>query len=190
MKAYFEKNYNGEPYDALGRRKNQPLFYIMGGGKIAPNAKKGAVTGPSAATSAAMSRPSAKSTATAASSVRTISSVGGGSAQAKALEGQIAELKLQNDTLDKERDFYFGKLRDIELLLQARPLEAGPGQELSQDILKILYAAEDEKVTVTQEGELTITAPTGEQVTGDVLPPADATPEDGVAAGGDAEMAE
>ena len=88
MKAYFEKNYNGEPYDALGRRKNQELFYIMGGGKIAPNAKKGAVvTGPSAATSSGVSRPSAKSTATAASSVRTISSVGGGSAQAKALEG-------------------------------------------------------------------------------------------------------
>lgn len=27
-------NYNGEPYDALGRRKNQDLFYILGGGKV------------------------------------------------------------------------------------------------------------------------------------------------------------
>lgn len=87
--------------------------------------------------------------------------------------------------MDKERDFYFGKLRDIELLLQARPQAEGPGQELSQDILKILYAAEDEKVTVTQEGELTITAPTGEQVTGDVLPPAnETTPADETATGG------
>jgi hypothetical protein len=40
-------------------------------------------------------------------------------------------------------------LRDIELLLQARTMEAGPGQELSQDVLKILYAAEDEKVEVS-----------------------------------------
>ena len=36
LKAHFEKNYNGEMYDALTRRKNQELFYIAGGGKIAP----------------------------------------------------------------------------------------------------------------------------------------------------------
>ena len=68
--------------------------------------------------------------------------VGGGSAQ---LEAQISELKLQNDTLDKERDFYFGKLRDIEVLLQARNAESSQNQ-IAQDILKILYASEDEKV--------------------------------------------
>ena len=52
--------------------------------------------------------------------------------------------------MDKERDFYFSKLRDIELLLQARSVEEGdPSQILGQDILKILYAAEDEKVEVT-----------------------------------------
>ena len=50
------------------------------------------------------------------------------------------------------------------MLLQGRPMEAGPGNDLSQDILKILYAAEDEKVTVSATGELTITAPNGEQV--------------------------
>lgn len=76
---------------------------------------------------------------------------------------------MQTDTLDKERDFYFSKLRDIELLLQARTQGAdSPGYDLGQDILKILYAAEDEKVEVAQTGELTITAPTGEQVTGEV----------------------
>lgn len=42
LKAYFEKNYNGEPYDALGRRKNQELFYILGGGKVAAPVKKSA----------------------------------------------------------------------------------------------------------------------------------------------------
>ena len=77
-------------------------------------------------------------------------------------------MRLQNDTLDKERDFYFTKLRDIEMLLQGRPMEAGPGNDLSQDILKILYAAEDEKVEVSASGELTITAPNGEQVSGQV----------------------
>lgn len=72
------------------------------------------------------------------------------------LEQQIHELKLQNDTLDKERDFYFGKLRDIEILLQARGGEASENP-IAQDILKILYASEDEKVQVSSDGLLVIT---------------------------------
>ena len=34
MKRYHDINYNGEPYDAVGRRKGQDLFYILGGGKV------------------------------------------------------------------------------------------------------------------------------------------------------------
>lgn len=34
MKRYFDINYNGEPYDAVGRRKGQDLYYILGGGKV------------------------------------------------------------------------------------------------------------------------------------------------------------
>ena len=41
MKKYFDMNYNGEPYDALGRRKNQDLFYILGGGKVGGQAGTG-----------------------------------------------------------------------------------------------------------------------------------------------------
>jgi len=37
--------------------------------------------------------------------------------QVTQLEGQLQELKLQNDTLEKERLFYFDKLREIEFLL-------------------------------------------------------------------------
>ena len=93
---------------------------------------------------------------------------GASAAKVRELETTVQELRLQNDTLDKERDFYFTKLRDIEMLLQGRPQEAGPGNDLSQDILKILYAAEDEKVEVSANGELTITAPNGEQVQGEI----------------------
>ena len=76
-------------------------------------------------------------------------------------EQQIQELKLQNDTLDKERDFYFSKLREIEVLLQNRGQQTPEQQVLGQDILKILYASEDEKVAVSADGVLTITAPDG-----------------------------
>lgn len=41
MKRYFDLNYNGEPYDALARRKNQDLVYILGAGKVAPPPKAG-----------------------------------------------------------------------------------------------------------------------------------------------------
>jgi microtubule-associated protein, RP/EB family len=40
IKAYFEKHYNGEPYDGPARRKHQELYYIAGGNKVNPNNMK------------------------------------------------------------------------------------------------------------------------------------------------------
>jgi len=62
-------------------------------------------------------------------------------------------LKANNDTLDKEREFYFGKLRDIEEMLQKRGLDT---DALGGEILKILYASEDELVHVDDKGALRI----------------------------------
>jgi hypothetical protein len=46
MKAYFDQNYNGEPYDALARRKGKSLWLIQPGGKIvAPPPKKTSTSG-------------------------------------------------------------------------------------------------------------------------------------------------
>ena len=36
---------------------------------------------------------------------------------------QITELKLSVDSLEKERDFYFAKLRDVEILCQCPEIE-------------------------------------------------------------------
>ena len=58
LKAYFEKNYSGDEYDALARRRNQDLFYILGGGKVGAPPQGGAQrAGGAAGSSAAGSRP-------------------------------------------------------------------------------------------------------------------------------------
>ena len=63
-------------------------------------------------------------------------------------------MKMNNDTLDREREFYFCKLRDIEEMLQKRGLDQDP---LGSEVLKILYATEEEHVVVDEKGNLTIT---------------------------------
>uniref|UniRef100_A0A1S2YDF5 Microtubule-associated protein RP/EB family member 1C-like n=2 Tax=Cicer arietinum TaxID=3827 RepID=A0A1S2YDF5_CICAR len=53
---------------------------------------------------------------------------------------QITGLKLSIDSLEKERDFYFAKLRDIEILCQTPGIEHSP---VFAAIQKILYATDD-----------------------------------------------
>lgn len=51
----------------------------------------------------------------------------------------LSELRTEMDGLEKERDFYFDKLRDIEILLQECE-DSGNKSELTESIFKILYA--------------------------------------------------
>lgn len=53
---------------------------------------------------------------------------------------QMQDMKLTIDALEKERDFYFGKLRDIEVLCQEHESEGLP---LMSQIMDILYATEE-----------------------------------------------
>jgi len=50
---------------------------------------------------------------------------------------------LNNEVLDKEREFYFGKLRLIEEIIQKKGFE---GNAMGETVLKILYAGEDEEI--------------------------------------------
>ncbi|XP_027913019.1 microtubule-associated protein RP/EB family member 1C isoform X1 [Vigna unguiculata] len=60
---------------------------------------------------------------------------------------QLTELKLSIDSLEKERDFYFAKLRDIEILCQTPEIEHSP---IVGAIQKILYAADDDGTAVAE----------------------------------------
>lgn len=68
---------------------------------------------------------------------------GGAGANAKvlALETEVTELRDQLSGLERERDFYYNKLRDIELLCQEYEAKEDKAPALEQ-ILEILYATE------------------------------------------------
>jgi RP/EB family microtubule-associated protein len=65
------------------------------------------------------------------------------------LSSQVAELKLTIDGLEKERDFYFGKLREIEILCQ----QADQSHEVVQSVLRIMYATDENQEFVSEESE-------------------------------------
>ncbi|WCJ31270.1 Microtubule-associated protein RP/EB family member 1C [Euphorbia peplus] len=69
------------------------------------------------------------------------------SAVVPAHDEQITELKLSVDSLEKERDFYFGKLRDIEILCQSPSIENLPAVAA---IKRILYATDDDASVVAE----------------------------------------
>ena len=60
-------------------------------------------------------------------------------AQIEDLSTQLMESKLTIEGLEKERDFYFGKLRDIEVLAQEYESAGG---EFVEKALQVLYATE------------------------------------------------
>ncbi|XP_003374414.1 microtubule-associated protein RP/EB family member 1 [Trichinella spiralis] len=55
---------------------------------------------------------------------------------------ELKELEMEHANLAKERDFYYGKLRDIEILAQ-NCAEAGEGMN-ADTVLEVLYATEKE----------------------------------------------
>ncbi|PKA55994.1 Microtubule-associated protein RP/EB family member 1C [Apostasia shenzhenica] len=69
-------------------------------------------------------------------------------AELQAHDEQITEMKLFVDNLEKERDFYYTKLRDIEILCQRPEVEHLP---IVRVIQRILYSTDEENNTVMEE---------------------------------------
>ncbi|KAJ8654267.1 hypothetical protein O0I10_010089 [Lichtheimia ornata] len=147
LKRYWDQTYPGGDYDALQRRKGG-----AGGGGGRASSRSGTAA-PAGATRKALGSP-AKAGATARSSSRNGGGVGSmdGAAAASTiadLKKQVSELKLAVDGLEKERDFYFGKLRQVEILVQEQMgvLEqqgrSDEGLAVLRDIQNVLYSTED-----------------------------------------------
>ncbi len=164
MKRFFDIKYNGAEYDPVNRRKGQDLFYILGGNKVAiggatagPNAAnkaptkmaaKPVVTGPPVHSVSSVSKAGATSAATIKPTASKVTKETG---DHQKLQQEIQDLKMNMDTVEQERDLYFAKLRDIELLLQLNEASKTP---LTESILKILYASENDKVVIDENGSL------------------------------------
>ena len=130
-KKYWDQYYPGGDYDAVGRRKGAAaaLPPSMGSAR-------------SSTTTSSARRPAAASSAPRTTSRQ---AAGGGAANA-ALQAKNTELLETVQGLERERDFYFSKLRDIELLIQ-QAMEADPVLEedegsLLKQIQTILYSTE------------------------------------------------
>ncbi|CAG0902539.1 unnamed protein product [Cyprideis torosa] len=123
FKKFFDANYDGSTdYDPVGARGGEHI-----GLKAAPSAR-------------------------AAAGARSHGPAGGSSAtkqlqeDMKHLELQLTEYRLTIEGLEKERDFYFGKIRDIKVMIQAQEDETPEGEDVPKlvtDIKSVLYATEE-----------------------------------------------
>lgn len=128
-KKFWDQYYPGGEYDAVGRRKGSALPPSTG---PTPRAPSGAARRPGGVTPTTGPRAGVKPAATAATA---------------ALQQENATLKETVNGLERERDFYFAKLRDIELLVQ-QAVEEDPELEKQEDglvkqIQTILYSTEE-----------------------------------------------
>lgn len=159
FKKFFDANYDGREYDALLARDNLPMG--MGSGAGAPKGNGvSAVVAPRkmpVGTTNVAARAGIKPIAPNRPLVQSPPSrFGGGGVnvntsksssqnsvtnqQIEELTSQMTEMRLNFEGLEKERDFYFSKLRDIEILCQDDEQSQSP---FVQKILEILYATED-----------------------------------------------
>ncbi|KAM3068677.1 microtubule integrity protein mal3 [Clarireedia jacksonii] len=129
-KRYWDQFFPGGDYDAVGRRR------AAGSAPAAPSAAPRTSTG------------TARRGTTPTTGAARVPKVGtGGGAASAALQKENDTLKENVAGLERERDFYFSKLRDIELLVQ-QACEEDPEIEKQEDglikhIQTILYSTED-----------------------------------------------
>lgn len=164
FKKFFDANYDGREYDAYLARDNLPMGM---GGAGAPKGNGVAVAAASvprraplvSSTSRDKIKPMSKVTPSRPMAQTVSSRPAGGlgstanasksssqnsvtNQQVEELTTQVMDMRLHLEGLEKERDFYFSKLRDIEILCQEDEQNETPNA-LIQRILNILYATED-----------------------------------------------
>ncbi|KYO27145.1 microtubule-associated protein RP/EB family member 3 isoform A [Alligator mississippiensis] len=135
FKKFFDANYDGKEYNPLLARQGQDVAPAANPvpQRTSPTGHK-TIQNPTRVSNVVTSNVVRKNPPAARN--------GGGSeadAQILELNQQLMDLKLTVDGLEKERDFYFSKLRDIELICQEHESE---NSSVIAGIITILYATE------------------------------------------------
>ncbi|KAI5479370.1 hypothetical protein MNV49_003704 [Pseudohyphozyma bogoriensis] len=116
LKKYWDLNFPGGEYDAVARRKGQGG--APEGGLRSTKSPVGTAPGRTSTTSTTAARRPVGTVPARTAGPRSASAVP--DAQIAALTTQMNEMKVSVEGLEKERDFYFQKLRDIEIIIGAR----------------------------------------------------------------------
>ncbi|XP_046999987.1 microtubule-associated protein RP/EB family member 1 [Schistocerca americana] len=148
FKKFFDANYAGQEYDAFSARggeamgsggSNAPRGIGVSTTKKAPQVQVAAVA-PSTRTATKVATRVQPRPAPNRQSASQVPNQKQDNSRIEELSTQLMEMKLTVDGLEKERDFYFGKLREIEVMCQENDNEQNP---IIQKILDILYATEE-----------------------------------------------
>jgi len=170
FKKFFDANYGGQDYDALAMRGGEE---VGSGGKparsvAAARPAPGGMSGMPKRSPAQRPAPAAARPPPSRAPANGGMGVGGGrsngvsagaQAQIEDLTTQVLEMKLTVEGLEKERDFYFGKLRDVEVMCQENEAAGG---DVIRKVLDILYQTED-GFAVPEEEEGVPPPPEGEE---------------------------
>lgn len=149
FKKFFDANYDGKDYDPVAARQGQETV-------VTPTLSASILSKPKKTLNSSSAAPQrsvvAQRTNVAPKGgpgiVRRPGTIGNGEEESAELIQQINTLKTTVNDLEKERDFYFGKLRNIELICQENEGESDP---VLQRIVEILYAT-DEGFAIPDEG--------------------------------------
>ncbi|XP_009469710.1 PREDICTED: microtubule-associated protein RP/EB family member 1 isoform X2 [Nipponia nippon] len=139
FKKFFDANYDGKEYDPVAARQGQET--------VAPNLVAPVVNKPKKPLTPQRPIVTQRTAGTPKAGTGMVKKAAGDDESAGLIE-QINVLKLTVEDLEKERDFYFGKLRNIELICQENEGENDP---VLQRIVEILYAT-DEGFVIPDEG--------------------------------------
>ncbi|MCI4380870.1 hypothetical protein PGIGA_G00244950 [Pangasianodon gigas] len=149
FKKFFDANYDGKEYDPEAARQGQEVSASQCPAPgLANKPRKGSLE--TRISSAKPTAPVAPQRMAAASPKRAATPLQRTDSGAREeLMQMISDLKCTIADLEKERDFYFSKLRNIELTCQEKEGEADP---TLQKIVDILYATDQEGFEIPEEG--------------------------------------